>query len=62
MNGRGWTKEEDAALARTIAERGSTLRLADDMGRSHVAVIARAGRLGIKLDIPPSEPGPVERR
>ena len=51
MNGRPWTADEIAALVSTIVEGGSTIAFARKLDRTHIAVRAKAHRLGLPLKI-----------
>ena len=47
VNGRAWSDEEDETLKQTIRSNGNTLALAATLGRTHLALMARAKRIGI---------------
>lgn len=48
MIGRAWTREEIARLVETFEGDGDTSALSRELGRSHEAVLAKAGRLQLK--------------
>ena len=47
MNGRVGSQDEDGLLKRTIRDQGNTLGLAAAIERTHLALFARAKRIGI---------------